>query len=75
MTWNYRVVEHPHPAGSWFGLHEVYYNAAGVIEGYTDEQAVGNDLADLQSTLRIMLSDAESRPVLTEEELNRKESN
>jgi hypothetical protein len=39
MAWNYRVISKPDSSGQadQFGIHEVYYDSAGRIEGWTEE--------------------------------------
>jgi hypothetical protein len=72
MTWNYRVIRKPDPDGlpDQFEIHEVYYDSAGRIEAWTEEPCTpfGESLDELQADME-MMSQAMSRPVLTEPEL------
>ena len=62
--WNYRILKHNDKTGTWFGLHEVYYNEDGSINSYTqDAIAFGDSPQEVRNVLRQMLDDAESRSV------------
>ncbi len=62
MTWNYRAIRY---ADGTVGLHEVYYDAAGVPEGWTEGACgfVGDDVDELRRVLVRALLDL-GRPVL-----------
>lgn len=70
-SWNYRVIFHPDPEWSWFGLHEVHYNKKGKVTGWTqnpitftcdaDEGAAG-----IRLSLAMAIADAIRLPVLKE---------
>jgi hypothetical protein len=62
--WNYRILKHKDKTGTWFGLHEVYYNKDGSINSYTQDEIVYGDTAqEVLSVLRQMLHDAETHSV------------
>jgi len=65
MRWNYRVVQHE----DYWGLHEIYYNDNGDIEGYTEADVVGNDHDDLVKTIKLMLKDATQTKLLQASDL------
>ena len=71
MTWSYRIVKYRN--GACFGLHEVFYDAAGLAESMTTE-AVGfvadadEGPAGVVRSLEMALRDATSRPVFDEPE-------
>ncbi len=65
MTWNYRILAHKEEDGMYFQIHEVYYNEAGIPNGYTNNFAgVGGDsLKDINWSLEKM-KEATSEPIL-----------
>lgn len=88
MSWNFRVIKHKTaPTGNtaldrvtpkeWYGLHEVYYNDKGEIDGWIEEPEVtGETLEDLRGTIDLMWEAAhgatpygKKRRILNEEEL------
>lgn len=70
MTWNYRIIRYKNGA---LGLHEVYYDDAGKVSGYTEESIVecGPDesVVGLQNSLQMMLKDIERHEILNEADL------
>lgn len=65
MSWNYRVIKHKTNTGNpdldkldpeWFGLHEVYYDKDGKIEGWTEEPVnlCATDLKELREDVKMM---------------------
>ena len=72
MTWNYRLVRHKAPK-TWFGLHEVYYDASGRPSAYNQKQIdyaldSGEGQPAMDIGLRQALADAERFPVIDETE-------
>jgi len=68
MSWNYRVCRYPQGG---VGLHEVYYDEAGNMNGWTEKPvgfADGDDdgdgLEQLIGSLERALKDARERPIL-----------
>ena len=63
--WNYRVMRHE---GGWLAVHEVYYDEAGGLRGYTAEPvAFGTPDDDLKGVIRNLLRaarNARTLPVL-----------
>lgn len=72
MTWNYRVISRTDPSGSGelFGIHEVYYDSIGRVEGWTEEPCdpFGESLSELRADLEMMMAALE-KPVLKEADL------
>jgi hypothetical protein len=71
MTWNYRIIRRKD--GS-FGLHEVYYDAAGNPHGMTaDPVGFAADADEGEQgiiiSLKTALRDARNRPVLDEQNI------
>jgi hypothetical protein len=66
------VISEPDPSGlaGQFEILEVYYDSAGQIVAWTEEPCspFGESLAELQADME-MISQALSRPVLSEPEL------
>ena len=55
MSWNYRVFKYKEGG---IGLHEVYYNDKGQIQGFTQEPVISGDhIKDLLSYLSLMKKD------------------
>lgn len=71
MNWNYRVVRKETQWGPEFSIKEFYYNAAGEIWGWTenDERPYGDSVEEVASSLRWMLEACE-RPVVLQTELD-----
>lgn len=74
MTWNHRVMRHESGPigfcddGCWYGIHEVYYDEQGNVDGYTKDALVtGDNIEDLKWALQKMLECLE-KPVLEYEE-------
>ena len=71
MTWNHRVVRREYPEAAseedrvLYGIHEVYYDEAGVCDATTvePEPVIGTSVDDLRWTLEHMLR-ALDKPVL-----------
>ncbi len=64
MKWNNRIIERELKASNGttllYGLHETYYNAAGLVTGFTQEPVTGyyDTVEDLIATLEQQLADA-----------------
>jgi hypothetical protein len=72
VTWNYRLVRHRKPK-TWFGLHEVYYDASGRPSTFNEELIdfvidTGGLQGAKDGNLRQALADAERFPVIDETE-------
>ena len=72
MSWDYRVMRHienitdfcPEGVTTWYGVHEVYYDEEGNIDGWTKDAIVtGDNLEDLKWKLDHM-PEALDKPVL-----------
>lgn len=67
MTWNYRVIRKTLKTIHYYNIHEVYYNKAKKITGWT-KTPVGADgsesIKDLRLTLSMMLCDSLKFPIL-----------
>lgn len=68
MSWNYRIIKHDTED---FRVHEVYYDKAGNIEGWTKEGILmeGDAPEDIWQQLEYVLQDTKSKPVLDLKEL------
>jgi hypothetical protein len=66
MTWNYRVLAHQDGDGTYFQIHEVYYDEQGNPNGYTERgTTMGSEtLESLRSELERM-RECLSKPVLS----------
>ena len=71
-TWNYRVMKHKinldglsdkmkelvtnHEEEYWYGIHEVYYNEAGEVDGWTENeiQPFGETPEELKQCFELM---------------------
>ena len=55
--WNHRVIQRIVGDEVEFGIHEVYYNDDGDVEGYTEQpvRVYGETLDELRETLERML--------------------
>ena len=73
MSWNYRVIRYANNEG--FGLHEVYYDESGKVEGWTEDPVItcsANESFEREfiRELKAMMKDIESAgPVIEEDEL------
>ena len=74
MTWNYRIILHPSVDNddAWYGLHEVYYDADGNPESWTEDAVrfTCNDYEGpegIHRSLVMALHDAMLKPVLTKQ--------
>lgn len=68
MTWNYRVMRTTDPDGTHvFAIHEVYYDAGGAIEGWTENAArpQGETFAELTGDC-VAYQAALQQPVIAE---------
>jgi len=64
MTWNYRIIHHNEDE-SYYGLHEVYYDENGAIDGWTEDALIVGDTKDeILETLAMMKSDIEKHDVI-----------
>jgi len=64
MTWNHRVMKHHDCGEDWYGIHEVFYDENGEVDGWAESADVtGESLNDLRTALDWML-DCLDKPVL-----------
>lgn len=66
--WNHRVIEFVEPdGGPWLSIHEVYYDADGNPQTYTENAigACGDSMEELTQTLQRMMA-CLSKPVMKE---------
>ena len=65
MSWNYRVVRQKNKLGTYYGIHEVYYNKKGKVSAMTQDLITpcGDTLEELKEDLQYML-EACNKPVL-----------
>lgn len=73
MSWNYRVVKYANNEG--FGLHEVYYDAKGKIDGWTEDPILtcsADEVPEIEfiKEFKAMTRDIENEAFLEEEELS-----
>jgi hypothetical protein len=64
-TWNFRIIKHNLPTEPevWFGLHEVYADKKGRIEGWTEQPIlVGDSIEDIAKELNHMVDDVRRFP-------------
>lgn len=77
MGWNHRVIKKVEKDDTqvWYGIHEVYYDKDGNVDGYTMEprRLLGENIDELRWTLEKMI-EALEKPVLIEIETNDKNS-
>ena len=68
MTWNYRIIKHKRiDGGIYHALHEVYYDAAGKPDKYTNDPVTfvaGSNPAEIVTSLASATNDAAAFPVL-----------
>jgi hypothetical protein len=68
MTWNHRVVKRTFDSRETsYGIEEVYYDADGNIEGWTDTLCIGvigDTKQDLVESLNRMIAACYCKPVL-----------
>jgi len=74
MTWNYRIIHHDDHEHPYYGLHEVYYyeNDNSISTWTVDATVVGDDADEIISSLKMMLKDAESKPILVHSFINKR---
>lgn len=65
MGWNYRILASEHNDEIYFQVHEVYYDAKDMPDGYTKNaiSVGGEDLDSIKSTLQKM-EEALLKPIL-----------
>lgn len=76
MTWNYRIIKYTDSEGtSHFGIHEVYYDATGRPETYTESACspYGESFDEFESDLNHM-AEALRLPVLTDEDFTKEKT-
>lgn len=68
--WNHRVIKKVTEIGTFYGIHEVFYNDDGSIYSYTENpvDVFGENIAELQQTLEWMLKCLD-KPVLVDGEV------
>lgn len=80
--WNYRIVKkvtkHNDPSlgaseDTWFGIHEVYYDAEGHPEVCSEEpiEPFGESVEEVRESLKMMMK-ALDKPVLDYDEIGKK---
>lgn len=56
MTWEYRVVKHIRPDGSfWFDIREIYYNGSDLSWTVYSKYPVGDTSLELRANMEMML--------------------
>ena len=65
MTWNYRVLKHVTTAGSWYQVHEVYYNKDGSITSCSEDAPApfGETVEELQEVVELMKEAFDTPPI------------
>ena len=68
MTWSYRIMKH---SDGWLGLHEVFYDDDGKVNGWTEEAVKfvaweDEGPAGIIKSLEMALADAKNLDVLDE---------
>lgn len=56
--WNYRLMKHENDKGEiFYGVHEVYYDETGDIEGWSEESVIpmGDSKDELKKTLENLM--------------------
>jgi len=65
VSWNYRIMRHSLKGfnDGGYGLHEVYYDEKGQVEGWSQEPETGfwDSVKDLRRAHAMMLKDAMKR--------------
>jgi hypothetical protein len=63
--WNHRVLRHKEKSGTWYGVHEVFYDDDNLPDFTTEEaeSVVGESVEELRQTLTWMLESLD-HPVL-----------
>lgn len=71
MSWNYRVIKHEKLDGSWFSIHEVYYDDDGNPWACTEDPAspFGETEEELRAGAAMMMK-AFEKPVLNYSSFN-----
>jgi hypothetical protein len=66
-TWEYRIIKHDTDEGTYFAVHEVFYDESGEIKGWTENPVSfgGDSEKELHRTLQTMIKDCK-KPVLSE---------
>ena len=64
--WNNRIVQHEKDGIVYYGVHEVFYNKNGGINGYTEDPItiLGETVEDVKSQLKIIMKDIEKHEVI-----------
>ena len=71
MTWNYRVLKHVTKGGSWYQIHEVYYNKDdGSISSCSEDAPApfGETVEELQEVVELMKA-AFNKPIIPYEDI------
>jgi hypothetical protein len=56
-TWNHRVMKRVTKYGTYYGVHEVYYDSEGKVEGYTAPvSVVGESIEEIKQYLEMILN-------------------
>ena len=65
--WNYRLIRFTGASGTWYAVHEVYYDKAGLVINWTARPAtVGSETARGARVVYGQFAEALARPTLTE---------
>lgn len=71
MTWIYQAIRHNEKGKydrAWIGLHEVFYDDQGRIQGFDATPIVnGDNIEEIVTILDQMKADLEKYPVLSED--------
>ena len=64
--WSNRIVKHEKDDTVWYGVHEVFYNDNGGINGYTEDPItiLGETEKDVKSQLEMIMKDIENHEVI-----------
>ena len=57
-TWNHRVMRHITKYGAYYGVHEVYYDSEGKVDGYTIHpvSVAGESVEEIKEYLQMILN-------------------
>ena len=73
MHWNYRIIHFETDIDDYYELHEVFYDKNENIKLVSTQSNVGGySKEDLIKSLETMLKDAKERPILENEDMDKK---
>lgn len=57
-TWNHRVMKRVTKYGTYYGVHEVYYDSEGKVDGYTTHpvSVAGESIEEIKQYLEMILN-------------------